>query len=354
MNKIGFKNFRRFLNFEPIAYSDITFLVGRNNSGKSTLVKAVLLIDTYLKSNKVKKFSFGNNVLEDANIVTYDRARNHFAKENLIQFTHTIDDFLITIIISSEDQKTDADIHLFSIKDTKNQYEFVIEPQLQTVSFKRSEAKNDHFGNTLLNLTKEIEKLEAHLNSSNWKKSSKEFIITNDKLQALKSKRNIIAHNKNPEESDSDIVNEPEAEYGNISEYSISFYSLEAKTFTGLIDILFHSNKVVHDKEYKQIQEGNEESEDFYKYRAFHEERNKIRASFDKFEQIVERTSYYYIGANLTKQSALFAIRDKNNAIAQAIHDFEQLDIQKGQLAYLFILKWMKLFEVGDSFNNTI
>ncbi len=44
MNKIGFKNFRRFIEFKPIEFNNITFLVGRNNSGKSTLVKAFLLI----------------------------------------------------------------------------------------------------------------------------------------------------------------------------------------------------------------------------------------------------------------------------------------------------------------------
>ena len=62
MNKIGFKNFRRFVDFKPIEYKDITFLVGRNNSGKSTMVKALLLISDYLKSGNLKEFHFGNSV----------------------------------------------------------------------------------------------------------------------------------------------------------------------------------------------------------------------------------------------------------------------------------------------------
>ena len=40
MNSIGFKNFRRFQNFPEIDLGDITILVGGNNAGKSTLVKA--------------------------------------------------------------------------------------------------------------------------------------------------------------------------------------------------------------------------------------------------------------------------------------------------------------------------
>lgn len=43
MNTIGFKNFRRFANFPEIDLGDVTVLVGGNNSGKSTLVKALLL-----------------------------------------------------------------------------------------------------------------------------------------------------------------------------------------------------------------------------------------------------------------------------------------------------------------------
>ena len=42
-NKIGFSNFRKFANFPEIDLGDITILVGGNNSGKSTLVKAFLL-----------------------------------------------------------------------------------------------------------------------------------------------------------------------------------------------------------------------------------------------------------------------------------------------------------------------
>ena len=40
---ISFTNFRRFANFPKIDLGEITILVGGNNSGKSTIVKALLL-----------------------------------------------------------------------------------------------------------------------------------------------------------------------------------------------------------------------------------------------------------------------------------------------------------------------
>lgn len=42
-NTIGFSHFRRFAHFPEIDLGNITILVGGNNSGKSTLVKALLL-----------------------------------------------------------------------------------------------------------------------------------------------------------------------------------------------------------------------------------------------------------------------------------------------------------------------
>jgi predicted ATP-dependent endonuclease of OLD family len=76
MNKIGFKNFRRFLDFPDLEYGGVTLLVGKNNSGKSTFVKALMLIYDYLQSDKIETFSFGSNNVENVNIVTFGRALN--------------------------------------------------------------------------------------------------------------------------------------------------------------------------------------------------------------------------------------------------------------------------------------
>ena len=52
MKKIGFKNFRRFKELEPLELGEITLMVGKNNSGKSTLIKAILLVLDYLKNQQ--------------------------------------------------------------------------------------------------------------------------------------------------------------------------------------------------------------------------------------------------------------------------------------------------------------
>mgnify|MGYP006196912103 FL=1 len=47
----------------------------------------------------------------------------------------------------------------------------------------------------------------------------------------------------------------------------------------------------------------------------------------------------------------MFSIRDKQNNLAQAIHEFKQCKIEKGDVEYLFVTYWMEEFEVGKDFH---
>ena len=44
LQSIGAKNFRKFEELKPIALNGITYVVGGNNAGKSTIVKALRLV----------------------------------------------------------------------------------------------------------------------------------------------------------------------------------------------------------------------------------------------------------------------------------------------------------------------
>ena len=61
---IGFKNFRRFEEFPTLEFGDVTYLVVRNNSGKSTMVKAHILMMNYLQNQLHNTFSFENEVVD--------------------------------------------------------------------------------------------------------------------------------------------------------------------------------------------------------------------------------------------------------------------------------------------------
>lgn len=364
MNKIGFKNFRRFVDFKPIEYKDITFLVGRNNSGKSTMVKALLLISDYLKSGNLKEFHFGNSVLEDANIVTYSRALNNTAlkrKEDYIWFNYQIDNYLLEISISGSPDKTCADVHQFLIRNQDENISIKIEPQISLITVSEDiTTKEEKTSNSQLQiLVNEIESLQFELNKSDLKKSSKEYLEKVDKLNLLKSRRNMLAHGFNNSDSyiendeDSSIINEPTDEFGQIDSFSISYDYGKEDTLIKIYES-FQIDSI--NKYFESRSDSNEyEKKEKINYRSFYQERLKIEATIKEFLQKTLEQTFIYLGANPAKQSALFSIRDKNNALAQSIHDYYQLGIDKmpASEAFLFVKKWMgsEFFEIGDKIN---
>lgn len=343
MNKIGFKNFRRFVDFKPIKYKEITFLVGRNNSGKSTLVKALLLIDDYLKNGNINSFSFSHLNVEDVNIVTYDRAKNKSAKkDDFITFEYKQEDFGVEITISGKEDKTTVDVIYLNIIDYSKNIAFKIEPQntqiaIENIGFTKNSDTNNEDNYVLNELQINKKDLKKQL-SVITEKNSQEYINLNQQLKSLSSKiRDLKA-----------LIKKETITQGNFS-ISINY------TGDSISEILFNSIEdinLLYEKQYIEIQKGKKQTKNFNDLRAFKENKFSIEKSVESFLQHIKINRIAYLGATLTKQSALFAIRDKGNALAQTIHEFNQLSITPGEEAYRFVQKWMSEdeFEVGKSF----
>ena len=115
MKSIGFKNFRKFQDFPAIDLGNITILVGGNNAGKSTLVKAMLLMRDFLKS-RIERVEDTKNIFktltrpqfnfdtEHVNVGDFFRAfcRQSPRKEDTISFTMKIDKFRFSVNIRGE------------------------------------------------------------------------------------------------------------------------------------------------------------------------------------------------------------------------------------------------------------
>lgn len=357
MNKIGFKNFRRFQNFNPLDYSGITFLVGRNNAGKSTLVKALLLIDNYFKADPIESLSFGNNVLEDANIVTYGRAKNHQAQENYIKFTQEIENYLIELTVTGENDKAFANVHLLSITDISRKLNFIFNIQngfIRVVKYREKQINNFNLEEKfileeLYDLNNQINKTNIQLADPSLKKTSNEYIellVMREKL-LLKS-QNLEMNLKyfNDLKSVNSVVEKDEVLFSLDEDFG------NLKSFSEIVDGFLRQSMLQYEREFQNVQNGEQASERFEDLRALKElEPAFIESSFSHFMTLMRNISIAYMGANPAKQSALFAIRDKNNALAQAIHEYKQLNILEGEEENRFVLKWMQVFEVGDDFS---
>ena len=122
MQQIGFTNFRRFEYFPLLDLGKITFLVGGNNTGKSSMMKALILTLDNLK-RKCKwiddglenpQFKFDANKLHDVHIGTFWRALNNNAIEKHISFVLRIQDITFEIIVTCNDNDKDNEFETMS------------------------------------------------------------------------------------------------------------------------------------------------------------------------------------------------------------------------------------------------
>lgn len=336
MNKIGFQNFRRFQDFPPMECGPITFLVGRNNSGKSTLVKAFMLVNNYLASGNILNFPIGENILEEVNIVTYGRALHQPSGEDFIRFFSSYDEFEIEITISGNESDTMVFVRQLLIRDTKNHIEY--DYNWKTLRVKKNvisgHSKKDS-GELLNKVEQEIKKQESMLAEMASKKSSRDYLELTDSLNQLREKRNILAH---------EIAGKVAQLFK--GEYSIDIEIDFADTFDDLLDFFISTAVNTYKRGFDEVSNNAEAPENFESYRAFYEDQPIFEASIERFIEVTSNIKFVYLSANSSKQSALLSIRDKKNELAQSIHQhYTGLNDQTG-----FIKKWMQEFEVGEDY----
>lgn len=342
MNCIGFKNFRRFKNFPVLEYGGITFLVGRNNAGKSTLVKALLLLDNYFKSGDIRTLAFGNSVLEDANIVTYGRALNNTAKaaqENFIILAQAIENYFITLTVSGQEDYSFANVQTLLITDIRGGIDFDFNMANQHITIIKSVTSetNEETARSVTYTQEQLAETERQLKEQNLKKTSKEYIELVSKQDDLKAKLKSLT-----------VESSTENEH---SLFSIDENFGNAHSLTEIVDGLLVRSMSQQERDFQAVQRGEEPSERFEDLQALKEfDPIFIESSFSHFITLANDFSIAYMGANPAKQSALFAIRDAGNALAQAVHDYKQLNIQSTEGEYFFVKDWMNKFEVGEDF----
>jgi len=361
MSLIQFKNFRRFPDdrFYKIPYKDITILVGKNNSGKSTMVKALLLVIEYLKSGSVNNFDFANLNLENTNIVTFGRAKNKNSNTNVISFALELQGFTIEIDISGDDDDATVQVDLVRLSahephmiEAGHMHQFLIIPNEKKVNFSRYKVNLfKAFGSVENNEDQEtqsqIDKIENQISGFkkdllDLDKSTKEFVEKNQTYKKLEDKLKIL---KKSIKKNKTVKNE---------EYS---FELEYLSDDSLQNILKDTSDIASRMTKEKVKNikglsANQADKPFSNFMAFKEQKRNIDSLLKFAFKSISDINIYYLPSNPAKQSALFRIKDKQNALAQAIHEFYQITKnRKENEAHRFIKKWMdneKGFEIGE------
>lgn len=380
MKKIGFQNFRRFKDFPVLELGGISIIVGRNNSGKSTMVKALLLFLDYLQNQQYKEFSFANKSLEDANIVTFGRALNNKLDSNKkeeIDFELELDGFSFLISIYGNNEDTNANVSRLTIIDSLSNTTFDINYIEETISVSKINQSLVTKSSALTSILDDLRLLESEIQNPNFKKTTPEGLRMLDQYNKLKSRIDTYFDSiENELESPENLFDLKYPLKPNVLDKTedtilqefvsdlLFINDAELRKLKELRDTYSNANNEEKEKLEKSLEEFFDEEDDYKDNNNFEKLENKIQKlvdidnyrlelmdSINEAIKVLNKVIIYYLGANPSKQSALFAIRDKQNNLAQAIHEFKQCKIDKGDSEYSFVKHWMEKFEVGNDFH---
>jgi predicted ATPase len=361
---IGFKNFRRFVDFPMLEFGDITYMVGKNNSGKSTMVKAQLLMMDYLQNQIGDTFSFDNQVLEDANIVTFGRAKNNKYNSNEIEFDSLINNIEFSVVISGKEDDTKANVLYLNVSDYNEGISLKVDYVKEKIHLSQKQA---NLSNNQKENRNEYSRLISDLNIVQEDSAKYNSKVSKEYLN-LKDKRNRILNQIEKAKALANLNNEETLVYNYNVTYPLKFLSVgemydvkkedeneydlvlsEDNMIKELISIVLYFNEIQFKKDSEKSK--NTDDENFNPDSIeVHQNKSKLEKWAVKVSNLINAQTFHYIPANPSKQSALFSLRDKNNDLAQAIHHFKQARLDEKAESKLFVKKWMKEFEVGEDF----
>lgn len=347
MNSIGFKNFKKFKDFPQLEFGGITFLVGRNNAGKSTFVKAILLIMNYLKEGRLDTLSLDSIKTDDQTVTTFGRLRNQYSDSRAFFIDLILQDFTIQLESYNDDiEKTFANIHSLFIVDNSNKLTFTFDVSSGRFSSGRlldfEELFEDLYPNNdeLNSIYEQIKFLKKWLKENKHLGAEKEYIDKLEEQRRLSNRRrNIKAHKY-----------EETKPLGRFS-LSMEIDYLEYDDIRDVVHEYVDHYSALYQKEFDKSQKGQKVSSRFPDYQELKRSEPEIKKSIERFvSKVIGQTSVAYLSSNNLKQSALFFIRDRSNPLSQAIHEFYRLRIaeNKNSKTYVFLKKWMRLFDIGD------
>ena len=322
-NVIGFKNFRKFKELEPLNLGQISIFVGENNAGKSTVVKAMLSTLDFLKTRITSlegdawmNLNFYFNKSYYTHIGTFDRARYNKAPEGTpITFTITVGDRLYEIDVEKSDSESDVFGRVSRIKITLLPFNIDLTFSLKSdrtisVIFHANpypgydiEKVPDGYPVKYLQkyykgLTEDIEidmGIEPGL-------SIRDEYVADALLQSFFTRLAATLDNLSSKRVSQD-------------ELGVFGLSDKAKEF------LTNKKTVFRDKYFKQ----NKQAE----------------------------ISVEYIYAHAVTQTILFSAKDTNDYHVKTIHEYANLQVGIGSPSYEFIIKWMKTFKIGQDYKIT-
>lgn len=395
MNSIGFDNFRRFANFPEMDLGDITLLVGGNNSGKSTLVKALLLcvdnarlmktstLDDILNI-KSPKFRFDANDWHDVKIKTFSRAihnRPASSLDNLLddeltlptkmRFTFTLGNFKFIIEVAGDKDKDEptGEVTFISIEDRGNMVQYSANYAYRSMIYSVLGSTSER--ETLVQkLYKEYASAREELNAlSEAGDDIAAISAQSEKVTSLEKQIEEFVNpdgNDLPEDFDYEQALKAQFVQSLNTRYTSTSWDLPMEDY---IDVA-NENLLVHiignfiefannpgQTKPEGVEDPNEYSTAMQTWMYVQEAREALKQEVDKMRKsktdlrlLLNSIHFEYITAHAANQNSIYNSADRNDYIAETVHEFVRENILKGQDEHRFVVDWMDKFGIGSDF----
>jgi len=120
-NYIQVNNFRKYISTPKLELNDLNFFVGTNSSGKSTLVKAYMLIVAYITEDKFYDIDFNSSAYQNLNIQDFSRLKSKFTdSESNIEIKLALNNFVFTLELIPHENSNYAKVLNYSVQDNLN------------------------------------------------------------------------------------------------------------------------------------------------------------------------------------------------------------------------------------------
>jgi predicted ATP-dependent endonuclease of OLD family len=388
MKSICFKNFRRFKEFSPFEFGDITILVGGNNAGKSTLQKALLLVfDNLITLNEkvsttsifedgfnTPRFRFDTNQFHDLNLGTFRRALYSGAENKKMEFGLCINDFEILVEVEPDATGEDmpmAKVSWIQINDMKRsiRYLFDFNTRRMRVEFKSvksdSSVKFDEVQVRIAELTSNLNAAKVRSNLGE-EDDLLAAVSMNQELERLMAVREALAKSRTEEReastAEADLNNYLGLKGENrLTSLTLPGYIENLEAYTSTIGAQATYVKLEEDPE---LEENSDEEEDTNekkgKINFSKEDRMNLQVLADKGSLLLDSAKELqkeldfhpidYIQAHGVAQKMLYTLDDKNDFMVQAIHKYARFGVKPDTFADHFIRTWMKEFGIGSNY----
>jgi predicted ATP-dependent endonuclease of OLD family len=339
MDKIFIRNFRRLTNLNGIENKGITFLVGPNNSGKSSVTKAIWLTHDIDWKTLPAFIFFDEEDINDNNLIkaSFGRTVNKFATDRTIYLEFVVANFQCSIEITGDFDDHAGTGKSLIISDFNRNITFYFNLFEKTVKITKKAQKIENSENeeTIKIIDHSIDENIKSLEIYDSKKKDIEYFNLIGKLDSLKEKREIILKNSGGL-NQQDF--EYEQDYGKITNLN-----------NIIIDFL-QSIKAQNSYEVLKAQRGKQTRKDLATIMAILENSKEISNSITGFLTETSKMEVNYIGSASPAKHLLYHKYNPEDNLAKIIFNLHEWKIESGTVSYEFIRKWMAEFRIGEDF----